>query len=701
MPLFALALCLLSSASDRLLQICRLPAVSGHEEQLADFLERELRVLEGVEVVRDSMGSVVASHGKGRPRLLFAATLDEAGYLVSGVDERGYLRLRRLANAPARFDAYHEGQPVLVLTESSVLPGVVACRSTHLVGRDEKPAPSFSMRDCFVDVGARSRDEVFASGVRLLDPVCARKYPVRLADDSVAAPAAGDRAACLALVELMRRAAPGTHAGKITCAFLAQEKTGLRGTDRLRTRLEADETFLLRGDLAGASGELPGQTLIVGGAGGGKLIERARALDVPCRAREGLELPDASYTRAKLPGTPTILGPVIANAGTLVERVQAADVTRLVDLLSAVGEVKNPDPLAPVAASLPPGNDTEAARFDDELETILAQLVNTYGVSGREGAVARAIEQWLPSSVEVHRDAAENLIVDVGQGRPHLLFVAHMDEVGCEIKAIREDGLVELARAGGFFESLLQGQPALVHTRETRVPAIVLPADDPGSRSGESAPRLLADPGARSAAEVARLGIAVGDTLTWWKSYRRLLSGRANGRSFDDRVGCAALLGALRQLIPQRLRQRVTFAFVVQEEVGLKGSLALAENLQPDYVFAIDTFVSSDSPREDPFMAYAPIGCGAVLRAVDNSNITPRKYVEQVEGIAAGHNLPLQIGTTAGGNDGHSFLHTGAVDVPLSWPLRYSHSPAEVIDLADVHALSELCLWLAYEFKDS
>jgi putative aminopeptidase FrvX len=58
--------------------------------------------------------------------------------------------------------------------------------------------------------------------------------------------------------------------------------------------------------------------------------------------------------------------------------------------------------------------------------------------------------------------------------------------------------------------------------------------------------------------------------------------------------------------------------------------------------------------------------------------------------IAAAYRVPLTIGTTNGGNDGSVFVPYGAVNVPIGWPLRYSHSPAEVIDLADVAGLARL-----------
>jgi putative aminopeptidase FrvX len=105
--------------------------------------------------------------------------------------------------------------------------------------------------------------------------------------------------------------------------------------------------------------------------------------------------------------------------------------------------------------------------------------------------------------------------------------------------------------------------------------------------------------------------------------------------------------------------------------------------------------VSSDSPLESKRFADAEIGKGFVIRAVDNSNITPREYVDRVIKLARENSIPVQYGVTGGGNDGAVFQRYGSVDIPLGWPLRYSHSPGEVIDTRDVDALAKIIAVLA------
>jgi putative aminopeptidase FrvX len=201
--------------------------------------------------------------------------------------------------------------------------------------------------------------------------------------------------------------------------------------------------------------------------------------------------------------------------------------------------------------------------------------------------------------------------------------------------------------------------------------------------------------GTSSREETEKMGIKAGDWVTIEKEYRPLIGTRANARSFDDRVGCTALIAAVKAIGPSLPGRDVTFIWSTEEEVGLKGAAAAAAHLAadgkaPDFVFAIDTFVSDDSPLENRRFGNAELGKGFVVRAVDNSNVVPREFVERVVKLARANHIPVQYGVTGGGNDGAVFTRFGSVDVAMGWPLRYSHSPAEVIDTRDLDALGKI-----------
>jgi len=325
-----------------------------------------------------------------------------------------------------------------------------------------------------------------------------------------------------------------------------------------------------------------------------------------------------------------------------------------------------------------------------EAQSLLAQLVESYGVSGAEGPVREAVQRLLPAWAKSQTDTAGNLWVRVGQGTPAVVFIAHLDEIGFRVTGIRDDGSLELETRGGFITSLFEAQPALVHTDRGVVPGVFIPRDSGFAR--HTTPPLRVDIGATSRAAAIARGVGPGQTITMPKRYVRLAGTRATGRSFDDRVGSAAQLLALRHLDRAALKHQVVFVWSTREEIGLEGAQAAAATLGATVrrVHAIDTFVSADSPLELPNFAVAPIGQGAVARAVDNSSVTPPAYVDSLVRVARARGVALQVGTTNGGNDGSVFTRFGVVDVAIGWPLRYSHSPAEVVDLKDVASLADL-----------
>jgi putative aminopeptidase len=328
-----------------------------------------------------------------------------------------------------------------------------------------------------------------------------------------------------------------------------------------------------------------------------------------------------------------------------------------------------------------------------EVSQVLAQLVESYGVSGMEAPVRATVERLLPQRLHRETDTAGNLWVTLGQGDPSVVFIAHLDEIGFRVTGIREDGSLDLAPVGGLFPSLWEAKPALVHTGSSTVPGVFMPRDSAALQNpSHTPPELRADVGTSTRDATAALGIQVGSTLTMPKQFVRLAGTRATGRSFDDRVGSTAQLLAVRRLNRARLRHRVIFIWSVREEIGLEGAQAVANalGLRAARVHAIDTFVSADSPLEPSNFGVAPLGHGAVSRALDNSSATPPAYVDSLVALARHRRIALQVGTTNGGNDGSVFGVYGVPDVAMGWPLRYSHSPAETIDLKDVESLAEL-----------
>ena len=349
-----------------------------------------------------------------------------------------------------------------------------------------------------------------------------------------------------------------------------------------------------------------------------------------------------------------------------------------------------------------------AAADQSKAWDILREIVLVPGVSGHEGPVSDFIQKKLPAVFKVQRDGIHNVWLTVGSGKPHILFVAHSDELGWVADKITPEGRLRVKRGGGLLPETVEARPVLIHTARGPVAGIVAP------RPGYDERRQQADApeapfttenfdiflGVSTEAEARALGVVEGDPITPKKVLVDFAPGLMAGRAIDDRAGCAALLDAALRLKSDALRGKtVTFAWDVQEETGLIGAAELAKTLKPDYVFAIDTFVSTDSPLESKRFGHLPVGKGAVLRAVDSSNVTPRTEISKVMAIAIKRGIPVQVGNSRGGNDGSVFLASGAVDIPLSWPGSYAHSLIEKIDRRDLEALSDLILAVISDWK--
>jgi putative aminopeptidase FrvX len=329
-----------------------------------------------------------------------------------------------------------------------------------------------------------------------------------------------------------------------------------------------------------------------------------------------------------------------------------------------------------------------------EVSLALQRMCEVQALASHEAPLARRIQSLLPQGLRAESDAHGNLIVELGSGPPVMTFIAHQDEIGYEIKGLEADGRATLIKRGGFYDFLLEAHPVVVGTASGPVSAVVSPRanylDARADREGVTPEELRLDFGTDSWAATSALGVKAGDPVTVAKRYDRMGATGASARSIDDRAGCAAMLLALQDLQGARLRHKVRFVFSTEEELGLYGA-AFAAQAEPGSVcFAVDTFVSSDTPLESPRYAYAPLGGGPVVRAMDSSTITPRAAVERAVGLAREARIPIQTGISSGGNDGARYVLEGAVDVPIGWPLRYSHSNAETIDLRDVAWLADL-----------
>jgi putative aminopeptidase len=329
---------------------------------------------------------------------------------------------------------------------------------------------------------------------------------------------------------------------------------------------------------------------------------------------------------------------------------------------------------------------------EKEAREVFQRLISVAGVSFHENKVREEIQALLPKAAKPIVDEMGNLVVILGAGKPEILFIAHMDEIGLEVSEINPDGTLKTRGRGGYYSTIWESKVVKVHTKAGVVDGVIGPRksyQEP-TPAEHSAGDLVVYVGTNSKADTQALGIDVGDFIVQTKRIIPMGKNKTAAGSTDDRGGCTAQILAVRRLIGKPLAKTIAFAWVVQEETGLSGSRGLTKSYSPKYVMAVDTFVSSDAPFDPRNVGYTPLGKGAVLRTFDSSNIAPEDAIARIRKIAEERKIPIQWGITSGGNDGSVFLAEGSVDIPLSWPGIYSHSYVSVMDFRDMVALADL-----------
>ncbi len=322
-------------------------------------------------------------------------------------------------------------------------------------------------------------------------------------------------------------------------------------------------------------------------------------------------------------------------------------------------------------------------------------LLEAPGPSGRETAVAEYIARWWQELAdEVHRTPLGSVhALKRGRGdapRPKVLFAAHMDTIGLMVSQIEGDFL-RVQPIGGLDPRVLPGQQVVVHGRESLPGLLVAPPDwllPPGLR-GKPVPvsYLLVDTGLPER-RLRRL-VRVGDFITFGAAPQALDGDLLRGPGLDNRASVMALAGALEALQGRQHYWDAVFVATVQEEETLGGAFTAAFAERPQIAVAVDvTFATGPGVGEDKGF---PLGEGIALGW--GPNVHPalhRRFKKLAEALEIPHQieyLPTHSGTDA------MALQVVAEGVPsmvVSIPLRYMHTPVEMVSLKDVRRAARL-----------
>jgi endoglucanase len=295
-----------------------------------------------------------------------------------------------------------------------------------------------------------------------------------------------------------------------------------------------------------------------------------------------------------------------------------------------------------------------------------------------------------------------------GDNLPKVMLVGHSDEIGLQIRYIDDKGFIYFGAIGGVDAHLTPGQRVLVHGRNGAIPGVIgkKPIHLMEAKDRETVVKLESqyiDIGAVDKNEAEAL-VRVGDPVTFADSLSRLHGDRVTSRGFDDKAGSFVVAEVLREISSRPVKPSIDLYGVssVQEEVGLRGGTTSCYTVNPDIGICVEVDFSTDQPDvERKHNGDVAIGKGPILPR--GANINPALF-DLLADTAVGANVPVQFTgiPRATGTDANvmQISRGGVATALVKIPLRYMHTPVEVLSLSDLDNAVKLIVAALYRITD-
>ena len=337
-------------------------------------------------------------------------------------------------------------------------------------------------------------------------------------------------------------------------------------------------------------------------------------------------------------------------------------------------------------------------------KTFLFDLLETPSPTGWETPGQR---KWA-AHVETFADRVESDAYGTAWGcldaakpdsAPTVMIEAHADEIGYIAKYISPEGFVYIDRVGGSDAATARGRMLRFLGEKGDVFGIVgnTAIHIREDRADEKAPKiheLYVDIGAKTKAEVLKMGIRVGIPAVYTTSAHEFGTSRIVGRALDNRMGGYIIAKALEQISKDKKRPAFNVVAVnsVQEEIGGYGAKMATHRLMPDVCLCLDVTHATDTPGiKKEVHGDTILGAGPTIT---HGTCNHPKVVEKLMAVAKAKKIPLQHESSGrySGTDTDSIYHVkeGVPSGLISLPLRYMHSVVEMVDLKDVEKTIQL-----------
>ncbi|MBQ9431224.1 MAG: M42 family peptidase [Kiritimatiellae bacterium] len=296
-------------------------------------------------------------------------------------------------------------------------------------------------------------------------------------------------------------------------------------------------------------------------------------------------------------------------------------------------------------------------------------------------------------------DRHGNLRARVNAGAPvKVMLEGHCDEIGFIVHYIDDDGFLYVSALGGVTVPLVAAERILIKGINGPVngvfgvrPPHLMNAEERKKVAPTELKSIKVDIGATSREDAMKL-VELGAPAVVDTGWRPLANNRISCRGFDNRIGAFVVTQVMKRLAREKLNVDFNVVASVQEEIGLVGGHTTAFDINPDIGLCVDVGFASDAQKDDrTVIGDIRLGGGPIIGIGPTYHPVVRKLLEQT----ADDNQIVWQRRAAGRGTGTCawamrMERGGAAVAQISIPLRYMHSPVEVISLDDAAATIEL-----------
>ena len=352
----------------------------------------------------------------------------------------------------------------------------------------------------------------------------------------------------------------------------------------------------------------------------------------------------------------------------------------------------------PLSAGATRANLADFPPMNSDSKDFLKQLVETPSPSGYEQGVQKLVRERIrPWCDDVRTDVMGNVFgIRNPEGRPRIMLAGHCDQIGFIVNYITDEGFLHIEPIGGVDPVVATSQRVSIMTKGGFVPGVIGRKaihlmDDEDKKKVPKIHDLYVDIGATGKKDALKL-VAFGDAGVFLQPYIELANGRAVSMAFDNKMGTWIVTEVLRLLHGRELKASVIGVSTVQEEIGLRGAIASAFSSEAEVGIALDVAHGTDTPGiEKKKAGDFHVGKGPMIAR--GANINPRVF-ELMVATAEKEGIQYQVASAARGTGTDANVmqisRGGMATGLLSVPLRYMHTPNELLSLEDLENTARL-----------